>query len=159
MFYKNSIEIGGRDWILAPLWRRLAAMIVDLLIVFILVYVPFINFVLMIGYGLTRDSWKYFGGKSIGKQIFNLRIMNQYTRHDLYLDYPCDINRNLFLVFLGLDFFTLFFSKSKRRLGDKFAKTVVLLDSAELKQWNKQAYRNSKRYVNLFDDWDSHGVR
>lgn len=159
MYYQNQIEIGGKIWCLAPLWRRVGAMLVDFFIVFLLVYIPFINFALMIGYGLTRDSWKYLNGKSIGKRVFNLRVVSLYTKHDLYLDYPSGINRNLFLLCLGIEFVFVFFSKSKRRLGDKFARTVVLMDSHELQQWNKYVFRNTKRYVNLFDDWDSHGVR
>ena len=159
MFYRHTITLKEKTWHIAPVWKRAGAMIVDFLIICTLAFVPFVNFALMIGYGLTRDSWKYLKGKSIGKHIFGIRVIKTYTNHDIYLDYSEDINRNLFLTFFAIDFLTLFFSKTKQRIGDKFAGTIVLEDTKELKRWNKEVLRNNKRYVKIYDDWDSHGVR
>lgn len=130
----------------------------DALIIFVLVFVPFINFALMLGYALCRDSWKPLGGQSIGKRLVGIRVMNNFTGHDLWKDYSTDITRNLPLLVLGLDLLVAFTNGKGQRLGDRNARTIVVNDCKSLADFNKSAVRNKKRFVKLYDDYDSHGV-
>lgn len=88
----------------------------------------------------------------------NIRVMNRFTRHHLKEDYSTGITRNPTLLAFGFDFFTAFFNKQKLRIGDKNAQTIVVRNSKALKQYNLAALRNKKRFVKIYDDYDSHGV-
>lgn len=152
------LVFGNINCKVAPLWKRFGAAAIDGVIVGALVFVPYVNFALMIGYALVRDSWRPLKGQSIGKRIFGIRVMNQFTGLDLMTDYHTDISRNLPLLIFGIDLFVILFSPINQRIGDRRARTIVVNDTLELNRFNALAIRDKKRFVNLFDDYDSHGV-
>lgn len=152
MFSPAYFSINGKKYRLAPYWRRFGAALIDIVVFSSLLFVRFANWALMLGYGMTRDSWPFLRGRSIGKMIFNIRVLSYMTGHDLKGDYPSGINRNLPLAFLFLDLFVIFFTKNRQRFGDMWARTVVVVDSKDLRNYNRIVKRNPKRFVSIHEE-------
>ena len=141
---------------IAPLWKRLIAFIVDLSIVLLLALIPAINFGLMMGYTVSRDSWKYFGGKSLGKRVVNIKVISLSFKNDILENYSIDISRNLFSILLPIEILFVIFDKHHRRIGDRYAKTIVVNDDRKLKDYLKDKIRNNKRYLTIHDFYERH---
>jgi uncharacterized RDD family membrane protein YckC len=84
-------------------------------------------FVIWFGYGILLE-W-YSHGKTVGKRIFNLRVVDE---HGLQLTFPQIVTRNLMRAVDCLPFFYLvggiacLLSRRSQRLGDVAAGTVVV---------------------------------
>ncbi|MFX1513123.1 MAG: zinc-ribbon domain-containing protein [Promethearchaeota archaeon] len=64
-------------------------------------------------------------GRSIGKSMFNIRVIDQFTGE------PCNVNQSCIRNgFCGATTcpFTLFFDRYRRHTGDWFARTIVVED-------------------------------
>jgi len=61
-------------------------------------------------------------GRSIGKKMFNLRVIDSYTGE------PCSPNQSLIRNFGNNCVITVFFDRHKRRIGDWLAHTIVIED-------------------------------
>jgi uncharacterized RDD family membrane protein YckC len=125
------INIREYRYTVAPLWRRTGAAAVDLLIVLPMGFIPFINFALILGYGLIRDAHPRLKGRSIGKHLFGIEVISVYTKKSLKNDYPNAITRSLPLIFFCVDFVFILLLPKRRRLGDLWAKTVVIRSGTE----------------------------
>ena len=105
--------------------KRTSAFLFDgLLVAPILLWAPGSFWWLIgIGYFLLRDA--VINGRSIGKFIVGLTVMD---RHKNACGFMRSILRNLLLFFPGppIEFFVLAFSMGGRRLGDRLAKTQVI---------------------------------
>jgi uncharacterized RDD family membrane protein YckC len=139
----NFIRIGTQRFERAPLWKRYAAGIIDAIILFILLFVPFFNFFFVPFYLLGRDSLPFLKGGSIGKKILELMVISKAHGAHLAGDHSSSIGRSAFLL-LGIDIIVPLFRKDKMRFGDQFAYTEVVLAS-EIKDDST----NKDRYVDL----------
>ena len=76
-----------------------------------------------------------------------------FDKYDLMNDFQAGINRNLSNILL-IDIFIPFFKKNKQRIGDDFAKTIVVNDTKELNRYNQRVERDYKKYIVLSDPYD-----
>ena len=155
MFYYQFVSINQREYRLAPFGRRLLAALIDVAIVFGLLYVPFINFPLMILYLLFRDAWKplpSFHGGSIGKWFMSIEVISLAHGQEISYDYPSSITRSLSLFVLGVDILTIFLRKDRRRYGDLAAQTVVVVKpkTDDLISPNAQS---KERYIDIVNEY------
>lgn len=118
-----------------------------------LLMIPVANFVFILLYLFGKDSFPLLKGQSIGKKIMKIRVMNLNSKYDLMTDFQAGVNRNLSHLLL-IDIFIPFLKKNKQRLGDDFAKTVVVNDTQELTEYNQKIKRDYKKYIILSDPYD-----
>ena len=124
--------------------KRVKAFIVDYILTFLIILmhcwlesafdlkdVPIIGFI----YPFSAFYFVFFamlfkdiiGGRSIGKRLMHIRVINYYGKKPLRRNL---ILRNLTCCVLPLEIveFSLL-SKKKQRLGDRWAKTQVVMDT------------------------------
>ncbi len=150
--YYQEVTINSITHKLAPFWKRMAAMLIDVGIAFSLLYIPFINFPLMFIYLMFRDAWSPFPwskGGSIGKLVMGLRVISLAHGTDLSGDYQSSVGRSLSLFLVGLDFMVIFFRRDRRRIGDLWSKTVVVKNSKT--PGDHQV--NKDRYVDIINEY------
>ena len=142
------------DWQKAPIPKRLGAAFVDLLVVAVLLWVPYLNVFLVIGYSLSRDSWRKLKGQSLGKKLFGLRTIHLLSGYDLKGQYGIGITRNLTMVILPIDLLFGLFHARGQRLGDLWAQTMVVKDTAEVRAYHERVERSWRRFLDLGDHYD-----
>ena len=119
---------------LASLGDRFIAQILDGIVAFVLLIIPIAVFggssgfggmvalVVYILYLLLQDALP--NGQSIGKRFTKIAVINKTSKK------PCSIfrsiNRNAFLVFLGVIDILFLGSRYRQRLGDIVADTIVV---------------------------------
>jgi uncharacterized RDD family membrane protein YckC len=134
MDYQNPLP---SEFSKADPMQRLAAGIIDLIIIgmaaSLLSFIPYSNYFfnpLMVAYFLLRDSLPFLEGRSIGKTLIGLRVVKEtdYTR--ITDDYGLGIIRNVlfFIPLIGIIDAFMIFSQERKRFGDRWAKTIVVLD-------------------------------
>jgi uncharacterized RDD family membrane protein YckC len=144
----KSIRVNKNEYLLAPFWRRFLAGIIDLIVLFSLLFVPVVNFVLIIWYAVGKDAFPFLPGGSIGKFICGLKIISRAHGSDLKNDYLSSIGRNLFHLLL-IDIFIALLKKNKRRIGDEWVNCdVVLTFKTDL------TFENKDRYVDLVNRYE-----
>ncbi len=148
-----KITIHKLELEVAPVWKRLLSTLIDIIILVGLLLIPVANFALVPVYFFGKDSLTWLRGQSIGKKIIGIRVMNLNSKYDLMNDFQAGINRNLTHLLL-IDIFIPLFKKNNQRLGDDFAKTVVVNDSQLLRVYNKQVERDYQKYIILSDSYD-----
>jgi len=151
MRYFHHVVINDRHYRLAPFWRRLGAGTIDLAIGLGLLAVPYVNFFLSGGYLFIRDAWKYLRGRSIGKHLFGLEVISEMHGDNTYLDYATSITRSLPLLVLALDIFVIFLRKDRKRMGDLWANTLVVMHSADE---NIKKKVSKERYIDIVNHYD-----
>lgn len=88
-----------------------------------------IQFYSVILFGMILVFFKdTINGSSIGKKIMNLKIINS-GNPEKKVTATSLILRNLFLIIWPVEFFILMSNKNNERLGDKVAKTRVVISS------------------------------
>ena len=137
----DNIEIEYR---LAGAGSRLAAVMVDFIVVFIMliILVLFLGaptggwlggglliayFVVIFGYFIIAEQ--ITKGQSVGKKLFGLRVIRE---NGLAVGLTQSVVRNLFRYFvdiLGIGVICVFFSKKNKRIGDMVASTIVVLEN------------------------------
>ena len=132
----ESKDIPGQFTKAEPM-QRLAAGIIDLIVVGVATsvtsYIPFIYYVsnpLIIAYFLLRDTLPLLDGKSIGKNIIGLRVVREADLSKITDDYGLGIIRNVlfFVPIANIIDACMIFSKDRKRFGDRWAKTIVVVD-------------------------------
>jgi uncharacterized RDD family membrane protein YckC len=117
--------------------QRLAAGIIDLIVIgmaaSLLSFIPYSNYFfnpLMIAYFLLRDSLPFLEGKSIGKTLIGLRVVREADNSKITDDYGLGIIRNVlfFIPLVGIIDAFMIFSQERKRFGDRWAKTIVVVD-------------------------------
>lgn len=112
----------------APAVERLLAGLVDVAIIWIIGFIPVIGWVCGIAYFITRDALPFLDGQSMGKKLFKLRVVKEFSGEPIKGDYACSMVRSITLL---LPIFNIFdaikiFSKKYQRYGDEWAKTIVI---------------------------------
>ncbi|MBI2817039.1 MAG: RDD family protein [Acidobacteria bacterium] len=120
-----------------PLQRELAkpstrffAAVIDFVLGLVLLAIPWLGIVLCIVYGLVKDALPFLDGKSIGKRAMGIRAVKDPGGESLTGDYPTAIVRQISLaipIFNIVDALMVL-STSRRRFGDQWAKTMVVVD-------------------------------
>jgi uncharacterized RDD family membrane protein YckC len=139
----NFIRIGAQHFERAPLWKRYAAGLIDAIILFVLLFIPFFNFFFVPFYLLGRDSLPFLKGGSFGKKILGLMVISKAHGAHLAGDHSSSIGRSAFLL-LGIDVIVPLFRKDKMRFGDIYAYTEVVV-----KKEIKIETSNKDRYVDI----------
>ncbi len=130
----NEIEIAGQQFELGSRWRRFFALWIDLLPFAFLFWVPLLNLALF-AYILVRDAIPQLNGQSVGKRVLGLRVVHAETAQHTTGKYAPVFLRELpgLIPILNLVDALYIFTDSRKRLGDRWAKTVVIRDNSK---WN-----------------------
>jgi uncharacterized RDD family membrane protein YckC len=117
--------------------QRLAAGMIDLIFIGVaasfLSFVPYSNYFfnpLMIAYFLLRDTLPLLEGRSLGKTLIGLRVVRENDHSRITDDYGTGIIRNVlfFIPLAGIIDAFMIFSQERKRFGDRWAKTIVVMD-------------------------------
>ena len=113
---------------LAPRWRRLLADFIDVLPLILLFWFPIVD-VLLAVYYLTRDALPMLGGQSLGKKLLGIRVLKQDSLETTRGEFGIVFLRTFpaILPILNIVDAIYIFSKSRQRIGDRWAKTIVVL--------------------------------
>ena len=113
---------------LAPRWRRWLANFLDVLPLLLLFWFPIVD-VLLAVYYLTRDALPMLGGQSLGKKLLGIRVLKQDSLETTRGEFGIVFLRTLpaILPILNIVDAIYIFSKSRQRIGDRWAKTIVVL--------------------------------
>ncbi len=128
----KNIEIAGQTFELASRWRRFFAYWIDIVPFVFLFWVPVLNLILF-AYLFVRDAIPQLNGQSLGKRMLGLRVINAETGQHTTGKYAPVFLRELSLtipIFNIVDALFIF-SGSQKRIGDKWAKTVVVRDTSK----------------------------
>lgn len=112
---------------------RLGAKLIDLvvsqvilLLSFLLLVVAkplaFVGAVLSVAYLFLADGFPR--GQSVGKRLLGIAVIDQVTKRPC--SYPKSVVRNLLLWLLGIVDWLFIFGRTRQRLGDKLAATIVV---------------------------------
>ncbi|MDF5731989.1 MAG: RDD family protein [Rhizonema sp. PD38] len=125
----DSLNIEDSE--LASLAQRFFAQLIDSLIVIAIVILSVsilpesvvrVGVYLSLFYLLFADAIK--GGQSFGKQVMQISVVDATSKR------PCtlikSLIRNLSLAFLGIIDWVFIFSRTRQRLGDRIANTIVI---------------------------------
>jgi len=122
----SNIKIPENYIIASPVDRFIAALLDGLIFAF--TYLPFIGllfWLLGFAYNLVKDALPFLDGQSLGKKVMKLRVLDIDTMKPITNLYDKSAVRYLAL-FLLIDFVLIFTSPNYRRLGDQWARTIVV---------------------------------
>jgi len=108
--------------------NRIVAYLIDAIVSGTLYYIPYVGFVLVLVYFLTRDALPFLDGQSIGKKVMKLRAVTE-DGAPLTNNWGASIMRNIVLIipfFPLIELVVLLTNPKKQRLGDQWAKTKVV---------------------------------
>jgi uncharacterized RDD family membrane protein YckC len=108
--------------------NRVVAYIIDMLITFALSLIPHIGWALGIIYVLTRDGLPFLEGQSIGKKAMKIRAVTE-DGASLTNNWGPTLIRNVVLLiplFPLVELIVMLTNPRKQRLGDQWAKTLVV---------------------------------
>ncbi len=117
---------------LPPLQKRLFAFLVDAVIVAVLVFIPKVGWIFGLIYFLGKDAMPSLKGQSVGKKLFNIRILTTGTNEPLYLHPEKSVTRGLILLIPVVNVIDILRLMVKgERLADKWTETHVVEESAK----------------------------
>ena len=117
---------------LPPLQKRLFAFLVDAVIVAVLVLIPKVGWIFGLIYFLGKDAMPSLKGQSVGKKLFNIRILTTGTNEPLYLHPEKSVTRGLILLIPVVNVIDILRLMVKgERLADKWTETHVVEESAK----------------------------
>lgn len=117
---------------LPPLQKRLFAFLVDAVIVAVLVLIPKVGWIFGLIYFLGKDAMPSLKGQSVGKKLFNIRILTTGTNEPLYLHPRRSVTRGLILLIPVVNVIDILRLMVKgERLADKWTETHVVEESAK----------------------------
>jgi uncharacterized RDD family membrane protein YckC len=112
--------------------QRVLAFIVDALVIgavnYLLVSVTrsiYLGQIIGVAYLITKDALPFLDGQSIGKKALGIKVIKEDTGLSIKNDYQAGFMRALGQLIV-VDYFYIFFSPDGKRLGDKFAGTLVV---------------------------------
>lgn len=122
-----GIEAEARRELASPRARLLAALI-DGVLMLVLLAVPFLGMLVSLVYGLMKDAFPFLKGQSLGKHAMGIRAIKEATGRPLTHDYGASLVRQLSLCvpFFGFLDACMVWSARRQRLGDRWAKTIVI---------------------------------
>jgi uncharacterized RDD family membrane protein YckC len=119
---------------LARPFKRWAAAFLDGVLVMPLGLIPLLGILVALVYLFTKDTLPFLNGQSIGKKAMGLRVVRESTGQPITGDYAAGVVRQLSLmipIFGIIDALCVFSESHKRqRFGDRWAKTIVIQESA-----------------------------
>ncbi|GAB4421779.1 MAG: hypothetical protein OHK0039_37120 [Bacteroidia bacterium] len=110
--------------------QRIAAYLVDVLLVIIVGLIPILGAIVGLAYMVTRDALPFLDGQSVGKKLMKIRAVSA-DGAPLTNNWGPAIIRNvvLFIPFFPLvELIVLLTNPQKLRLGDQWAKTKVVVE-------------------------------
>lgn len=127
--------------VFADIFERLGARIIDKLIILIVIFLigvvlglfsvnnqPLVYFLYII-YGIYETLLIYFNSATVGKRLFNLRVVSYYANKKI--SFWKSLLRFIFLSIPLVPLTILFDEKSHRGLHDKLIDTVVIRDKSK----------------------------
>jgi uncharacterized RDD family membrane protein YckC len=107
---------------------RIIAYLIDCAVMIPLWFIPFIGFVAIFAYYLTRDALPFLDGQSIGKKAMKLRAVTEDGQPLTNNFGPCIIRNIVLLIpfFPLIELIVLLTNDKHQRLGDQWAKTKVV---------------------------------
>lgn len=112
---------------LATRWRRCTANAIDCWPLLFLFWMLLLN-LLTLAYFLTRDALPMLGGQSVGKRLMKIRVLKQDGLTTTQGEFGLVFLRTApeFLPIVNFVDIGYMFSKSRQRIGDRRAKTIVV---------------------------------
>jgi uncharacterized RDD family membrane protein YckC len=114
---------------LATPGSRFVAFVIDTVLCFAVMAVPYLGPIVGLVYGLVKDALPVLDGQSIGKRAMGIRAVREADGSPLTGDYVASIVRQVSLmipVFGIIDAFMVF-SVDAKRFGDRWARTIVVV--------------------------------
>ena len=114
---------------LASPGARFVAALIDGILAGIASAIPAVGIVISIAYSLVKDALPFLDGQSIGKKAMGIRAVKEGTGEPLTDDYITAIVRqvSLWIPFFNFVDACMVFTEGRRRFGDRWAKTVVVV--------------------------------
>jgi uncharacterized RDD family membrane protein YckC len=119
------------DKTLAGPGRRFFAIFLDGLICGLFSGIHWTVAVLSLVYWLTKDAWPVLKGQSVGKKAMGIRVVHQETGEPITREFGVAAVRQTSLLiplFNLVDSFMVIFGPRRQRFGDRWAKTLVVLE-------------------------------
>ncbi len=115
---------------IASPWRRFLASFIDGLLMGLFSGVHWTGALIALAYCFTKDALPFLKGQSLGKKALGIRVVKDGTGGDITGDYAASAVRQvpLMIPVLNLVDSLMVFSARGRRFGDRWAKTVVVLE-------------------------------
>ena len=114
-----------------PIQRFVASFIDGIVYMVITLFIPN-NFGVFLGiiYHLIKDALPFLDGKSIGKAMLGIRVVDENTKLSISNEYTISIMRQIPLIipFVNIIDSLMVFSSKGKRFGDNWAHTIVIKD-------------------------------
>jgi len=135
--YPQSVIVeSGVDQLVLPasIAQRFAAGAVDIVITFSCIYlIPIIGALLSVAYYLNKDALPFLKGQSVGKKLFQIRVITKDDHSSIEGSYSISILRSITIFIPLFNFFeTVVLLVGQDRFGDKWAGTIVVKDNPQL---------------------------
>lgn len=113
--------------------QRFSAGLIDIIISFSFAYlIPIVGSLLSVAYYLNKDAFPFLNGQSLGKKLFQIRVVSTNDNHPITSDYSASILRSVTVLIPIINFFeSIVVLSGKERFGDKWAGTIVLKEKPE----------------------------
>ena len=123
--------VSTEDQQLASAGNRFLAYLIDAVLITVVGLIPVLGAIVGIVYFLLRDALPFLNGQSIGKKAMKIRAVRADNGAPLTDDYGKSALRNVSLLIpiFGLIDAFMVFSDDKKRFGDKWAETKVVIES------------------------------
>ena len=124
--------VSTEDQQLASAGNRFLAYLIDAVLITVVgLIIPVLGAIVGIVYFLLRDALPFLNGQSIGKKAMKIRAVRADNGAPLTDDYGKSALRNVSLLIpiFGLIDAFMVFSDDKKRFGDKWAETKVVIES------------------------------
>ena len=114
---------------LASPGARFVAALIDGVLAAIASAIPAVGIIISIAYSLVKDALPFLDGQSIGKKAMGIRAVKEGSGEPLTDDYVTAIVRqvSLWIPFFNIIDACMVFTEDRRRFGDRWAKTVVVV--------------------------------
>jgi uncharacterized RDD family membrane protein YckC len=114
---------------LASPGQRFVAALIDGLLIMAVAFIPFVGWAAGMLYGLTKDALPFLEGQSIGKKAMKIKVLKDPDGTDIIGDYGTSIIRVIpgYIPIFNLVDALMVFSSDRKRFGDKWAKTKVVV--------------------------------
>lgn len=125
----TASELAPRRELATP-GKRFVAVLIDAALIGVVLPIPFLGPLVGVAYGLVKDALPFLDGQSIGKRAMGIRAIKEATGENLTGDYPTAIVRqaSLLIPFFNIVDAFMVFSETRKRFGDQWAKTVVVVE-------------------------------
>jgi uncharacterized RDD family membrane protein YckC len=134
MEYLDQPTSAGANLTAASDGNRIVAYLIDVLVAGAASFIPYIGWVLSIGYWLTRDALPFLDGQSIGKKAMKIRAVTE-NGVALTNNWNASVIRNIALIipiFPLIELIVMLTNPRKQRLGDQWAKTLVVAEEERI---------------------------